>query len=212
MERNMKANLPDLIADNLMNKIFNNYWKVNEKLPSETRLSEEFNVNRLTIRLAINKLNTIGVLETIQGKGTYVRKFDLYNYLNQIVPYIVNSQEISYVLDYEKMLLSSTMVNGDSKEKVEEKLKELNNITNKNVFDNTIDGRLKMCSKIIDLISIIKKEIIDCNDNELLKIIYSSLANGIENYLNEKVLEMSHDEIRFFVAEFIDSMNLIINK
>lgn len=212
MERNMKVNLPDVIADNLMKRIFNNYWKVNEKLPSETRLSEEFNVNRLTIRLAINKLNTIGVLETIQGKGTYVRKFDLYNYLNQIVPYIVNGQEISYVLDYEKMLLNSTIVNNEIKTNIKVYLDKLNNIRNQSISDNTIEDRLKICSEIINLIFLIKHGIINCNENELLKIIYASLAEGIESYLDEKVLEMNCDEIRFFISDFIDSINLIINK
>jgi DNA-binding GntR family transcriptional regulator len=43
-----------------------------DKLPSESRLAEEFGVNRLTVRRAIEELARAGALESRQGSGTYV--------------------------------------------------------------------------------------------------------------------------------------------
>jgi DNA-binding GntR family transcriptional regulator len=43
-----------------------------DKLPSEARLAEEFGVNRLTIRRAIEELARAGAVESRQGSGTYV--------------------------------------------------------------------------------------------------------------------------------------------
>lgn len=43
-----------------------------DRLPSETELSEEFDVNRLTVRRALNELNQRGLIETVHGKGSFV--------------------------------------------------------------------------------------------------------------------------------------------
>lgn len=43
-----------------------------DRLPSEAELSEEFVVNRLTVRRALNELNQRGLIETVHGKGSFV--------------------------------------------------------------------------------------------------------------------------------------------
>lgn len=101
-----KLNLSDIIASEIKDRIINNIWKVGDKIPSENILSEEFEVNRLTIRLAINKLNALGVLETKTGEGTYVKKINLYNYINQLIPFIISSNEINHILEFEKTVLN----------------------------------------------------------------------------------------------------------
>ncbi|WP_297377310.1 GntR family transcriptional regulator [uncultured Helcococcus sp.] len=101
-----KLNLSDIIASEIKDRIINDVWKVGEKIPSENKLSEEFEVNRLTIRLAINKLNALGVLETKTGEGTYVKKINLYNYINQLIPFIISSNEINHILEFENTILS----------------------------------------------------------------------------------------------------------
>ncbi|WP_197373846.1 GntR family transcriptional regulator [Mycolicibacterium baixiangningiae] len=46
--------------------------KPGDKLPSEAELSEEFEVNRLTVRRALDELNQRGLIETVRGKGSFV--------------------------------------------------------------------------------------------------------------------------------------------
>lgn len=43
-----------------------------ERLPSEDELCSRYNVSRITVRRAINELETSGVLERRRGKGTFV--------------------------------------------------------------------------------------------------------------------------------------------
>ena len=43
-----------------------------DRLPSEAELSEQFDVNRLTVRRALNELNQRGLIETVHGKGSFV--------------------------------------------------------------------------------------------------------------------------------------------
>jgi GntR family transcriptional regulator len=43
-----------------------------DRLPSEAELSQEFDINRLTVRRALNELNQRGLIETVHGKGSFV--------------------------------------------------------------------------------------------------------------------------------------------
>jgi GntR family transcriptional regulator len=46
--------------------------KSGDRLPSETELSEQLGVSRLTLREAINTLKHEGLVYSVQGKGTFV--------------------------------------------------------------------------------------------------------------------------------------------
>ena len=60
------------IASIITNRIANNELKYGDKLPSEAELAKEFNVSIITIRSAITSLVQDGLLERVQGKGTFV--------------------------------------------------------------------------------------------------------------------------------------------
>ena len=47
-----------------------------DKLPSENQLADKFSVSRMTARKAISDLESKGMVERIQGKGSFVRKQD----------------------------------------------------------------------------------------------------------------------------------------
>ena len=45
-----------------------------DKLPTEDALSREFMVNRHTVRRAMSDLQEKGIVESTQGRGSYVRR------------------------------------------------------------------------------------------------------------------------------------------
>lgn len=55
-------------------KIIEGKYPVNSKLPSEPKLQEEYGVSRVTVRLAVDGLVRDGLVERVQGKGSFVRK------------------------------------------------------------------------------------------------------------------------------------------
>lgn len=63
--------------------IDNHMWTEGEKIPSESELAEMYGVNRLTVRLALQQFNMLGVLETRVGEGTYLKEFNILNYLDK---------------------------------------------------------------------------------------------------------------------------------
>ena len=48
-------------------------WGVGDRIPTENELAAEYGVSRVTLRQAVQALVHVGLLETIQGNGTFVR-------------------------------------------------------------------------------------------------------------------------------------------
>lgn len=70
-----KKNLSDEIGDQIINKILSGILPPGEKLPPERDMSLQMNVNRHTLREALRKLETLGLISIRQGDGIYVRDF-----------------------------------------------------------------------------------------------------------------------------------------
>lgn len=81
-----KISAGEHVFTKLKTKIRNGEYPANEKLPSETELAEKYQVSRNTIRGALNKLATLGMVETFQGKGTFVKDTDFSNKIESLIP------------------------------------------------------------------------------------------------------------------------------
>lgn len=84
--------------------ILNHRWKVGEKLPSEVELASVFGVNRLTIRMALQKLNTLGIVETRVGDGTYVKNFEFESYIDEIQDLYADPKLTDDVCEFRKLI------------------------------------------------------------------------------------------------------------
>ena len=60
------------VADRLRHRIARGEWQDGDRLPSHTALTQEFAVARVTVRQAIALLETEGLLQSRQGRGTFV--------------------------------------------------------------------------------------------------------------------------------------------
>ncbi|CAG7650851.1 HTH-type transcriptional regulator LutR [Paenibacillus solanacearum] len=66
----------EVIADQLKERIVAGELQPGEKLPSTKELSERFQVGRSTVREALSGLKAMGLVESRQGEGSYVRSID----------------------------------------------------------------------------------------------------------------------------------------
>ncbi|MCX7917511.1 MAG: GntR family transcriptional regulator [bacterium] len=62
-----------LVKDEIKKKIEKGIYKVGQLIPSENKLTQIYNVSRITVIKAINELVNEGYLYRIQGKGTFVK-------------------------------------------------------------------------------------------------------------------------------------------
>jgi GntR family transcriptional repressor for pyruvate dehydrogenase complex len=61
------------VANQLKLAIGNGVFKIGDRLPSERELSEKMGVSRPSVREALQKLELIGMIETVHGGGSIVR-------------------------------------------------------------------------------------------------------------------------------------------
>ena len=88
----------------LYEKILSGEWPVDSKIPNEFDLCDAFGASRISVRSAIQRLISMGMLEVKRGDGTYVKSFSLQNYLQQAVPFIVQSAERQEVAQFREAL------------------------------------------------------------------------------------------------------------
>lgn len=70
-----RRSVPDEVADQLTDVIVSGEVEAGEQLPSERDLAERLGVSRPTVRAALSRLASIGLVETRQGGGSTVRDF-----------------------------------------------------------------------------------------------------------------------------------------
>ena len=85
-----KISAADQVYDELKRLIIDETWKTGEKIPTETQLAEQFDVNRLTVRVALQRLQAIGLLDIRVGSGTYVKEFDMRSNINELSGFYTN--------------------------------------------------------------------------------------------------------------------------
>ena len=73
LARISKGSLVETAIESLRQAIEKGHWAIGERLPVEAQLSESLGVSRNPVREAVRVLVHVGMLETRQGDGTYVR-------------------------------------------------------------------------------------------------------------------------------------------
>ena len=69
-----KPSLPYIVMEDIKQAILDGYIKPGDLLPSEADISKQTGVGKSSVREAIKMLSVMGIVESIQGEGTYVRK------------------------------------------------------------------------------------------------------------------------------------------
>lgn len=95
-----KQSAADLVCEKMKELILRKEWNTGEKIPSEMELAESFGVNRLTVRIALQRLHTLGLLDIRVGDGTYVRSFDLGGHLEELSDFYVNGKTVQDVVEF----------------------------------------------------------------------------------------------------------------
>ena len=97
MKEKKKYFLYQKIADILIRDINQKKYRANEVLPSEKKLATQYQVNRSTIRQAIDILVEKDLVYRRQGSGTFVKENKLTYHLNDHSNFTQNLVEIGYL-------------------------------------------------------------------------------------------------------------------
>lgn len=86
-EKEKKAMVSDTIFEMLKQQIADGTWMPGEKLPSEKQLCEICGASRVSVRAAIQRLSSLGLVISRRGGGTYVCELSGAEHLNSAIPY-----------------------------------------------------------------------------------------------------------------------------
>ena len=103
--RGTKLTVVQQVIEYIKQNIENGTWPVGDKIPSEHDLTELLEVSRASVRVAIQQFIAVGVLDSVHGKGTFVRKNDLGAFGkkdNQITK--ADCEDMRKVLEFRKMI------------------------------------------------------------------------------------------------------------
>ena len=100
-----RKSVSEEVFDQIKDNIVKGVWKEAEKIPSENELCKIFNVSRVSVRSAIQKLQAVGILTTNQGQGSFVSTSMSGNILNGFIPLLnINTEEFRDILEFREAL------------------------------------------------------------------------------------------------------------
>lgn len=91
-DRKKKTTVSELIFEDLKERIVAGEWAPGERIPSENKLCQMTGASRVSVRAAIQKLSSLGLVESKQGGGTFVCELSGEQHLNSVIPYFALSQ------------------------------------------------------------------------------------------------------------------------
>jgi GntR family transcriptional repressor for pyruvate dehydrogenase complex len=100
IEKIKKKNISDTVFQALREEIIHRGFKTGDKLPSMARLSEQFGVSVATIKVVLQRLSALGLIETKTGQGSFVLAFDPYQYMNQMSDFMLSENDINDIAEY----------------------------------------------------------------------------------------------------------------
>jgi len=179
-----KESLGDQVSDILKTRIQNGEWEIGQRIPSENDLASFYGVSRLTVRLALQKLISLGMLETRVGEGTFVKEFDYQWYMNEIAGILIKPEMLDDIQGFRRLIeieCGRLAIETASNEQIEQLLKA------SNVFDSFIYDASKGMDYNVEKHASIDYDfhykLCEISNNSLLTLSYSIARKPIIQYL-----------------------------
>ncbi|MCD8350632.1 MAG: FadR family transcriptional regulator [Planctomycetaceae bacterium] len=95
-----KQAVGDRVFEAIHQEIMDGAYKPGEKLPSERELSEELGVSKSSIKVAMQRLVALGLVEMRRGEGNFIREFSTNPYMEQVREFLVGEEDVAKITEY----------------------------------------------------------------------------------------------------------------
>lgn len=186
-----RVSIVDQVCESIRQNIADGVWKPGERLPSEADFSELYGVNRLSVRMALQKLSTLGLIETRVGEGSFVvEKFSMQQFLSEISfvyekkENYIEVQQLRILLEGECMNLAILHATPEEKEHLKHKLDSYDEAAE--IYNQDIDNVEKL-QNMVDADFAFHFEIVKMSHNNLYKDVYSMLQQPVRRHILEQI-------------------------
>lgn len=178
LEKIRKGSLVNTAIESLRQAIETGHWPLGSKLPVESELSEALGVSRNTVREAVRVLVHVGLLETRQGNGTYVRATrDAGETLRKIGrTHLADQLEVRLMLETEAAKLAASR-------RTDRDLR---------VMEEALDARAKAGASVIDRVrhdEAFHHALVAASHNSALAELYNYFSHGIRETIERTETE-----------------------
>lgn len=183
-----RVTVVDQVCASIKQDIADGLWKPGDKIPSESEFAEIFGVNRLSVRMALQKLNTLGIIETRVGEGSYVKSFSLKPIMREVAVFYegedkyADVQQLRYLLESECMRLALQKSTEEERERLGAALQYYNDMTVE--FYKDIDDEERL-DHVVDADFLFHYQIIQMSHNSLFRDIYQMVQVLIREHIKQ---------------------------
>lgn len=195
-----KTNMSEAVFERLKKQLLSGEWKPGDKLPSEHELAEALGVSRITVRHAMQRLVTLGLIETKSGEGSFVKEVTPGIYMNGIIPlsYLGENStlevlEFRYVIESESAGLATERATKEDIKELKEIVKEMK--VSKEDIQQFAEADLRFHFKIAQI-----------THNSLIVKTYEILNEVLENAMNDIVKELGSEIGIYYHTRLIEAI------
>lgn len=105
-----RSNLVEKVFDTLRENILSGVFNDGDLLPTQELLARQFGVSRTVLREALNKLSSLGLVKSHQGRGTYVHTPNMQTVFGPMLSSLQLTEEATQELIEARYYLESTIV------------------------------------------------------------------------------------------------------
>ncbi|UOQ86277.1 FadR/GntR family transcriptional regulator [Gracilibacillus salinarum] len=99
-----------------------------DKLPSERQLSVQLNAARSSVREALRAIELLGIIDTRQGEGTYLRNYQTYQAVGLLASFVLQDSKTQSELAEAKQVLEDHVIS--SMTATDQQIEQLTEIIN----------------------------------------------------------------------------------
>lgn len=174
----------------LQRNITSGAWPVGSRVPLEAELLAQYGVSRVTLRQAVQSLVHVGMLETIQGNGTFVRAA---SEIDTVLARFVAGEDLDYVLEA-RLAIEAQASELAAMRATPEDIAGLEALLEKSRHSaESHDG-----DTLAPLSAAFHQAVVDAAHNPVLSRLYGGIEDGIERSVREV---SAHQPLTAFVDE-----------
>ena len=79
LKKKSQLSLQDIIVSDIQKKIEKKILKIGQMIPSEDEIRKKYGVSRVTVRLALDKLENKNLIIRKQGVGTFIKSKKIFS-------------------------------------------------------------------------------------------------------------------------------------
>lgn len=181
-----RTSLIDSIVAEIKDKIISGELKEGDTLGSQDDLAKTMGVSRASLREALNRLSLMGLIETRQGRGTFVKTIKPVDFMKSLSSLLIMDQASASELLYARLYVESAVAELAAKNSTEEDLQKLKSLL-KSMENDLREG---------DLESYITRDV----------QYHMLIAESSKNRVLVKILETIRDILRQFIKKFFLAM------